>query len=193
MLDQRLDELGEGVVRDKESLRDQLATIVVEVERLGTTRNELLEALDTVKTALRRHEAMLTQHLSKLCADLDALRNRELLDTTALRAELLTRTEDQHRELIARLVADAKEDLAKQLAAFTPGRRKRGGAHAPKEDTLTEIRGIGPALAKKLAAAGVQSPAQVSAWSDIDIERLHRRLGVSLKRLRQWRANAREL
>jgi len=43
-----------------------------------------------------------------------------------------------------------------------------------KQDDLTAIGGIGPALAKKLNTAGISSYAQLAALSDDDIERLER-------------------
>jgi len=44
----------------------------------------------------------------------------------------------------------------------------------PKQDDLTAIGGIGPALAKKLNGAGIASYAQLAALSEVDIARLER-------------------
>jgi predicted flap endonuclease-1-like 5' DNA nuclease len=47
---------------------------------------------------------------------------------------------------------------------------------ADKPDDLTAIAGIGPALAKKLNAAGIQSYAQIASLSDKDIEQLEKKI-----------------
>ena len=43
---------------------------------------------------------------------------------------------------------------------------------AAKADDLTELTGVGPALAKKLNEAGVTTFAQVAAWTDADMDTL---------------------
>ena len=48
---------------------------------------------------------------------------------------------------------------------------------APVHDTLTEIKGIGPKMAARLAEAGVTSYAQIAAWGDADIARMEESLG----------------
>jgi len=75
-------------------------------------------------------------------------------------------------------IARPKEEAAKAAArskAPAPGKvkeekiaRPAEGSVAP-EDDLKRLKGVGPALEKKLHAAGVTSFAQIAGWSDADI------------------------
>jgi predicted flap endonuclease-1-like 5' DNA nuclease len=62
-----------------------------------------------------------------------------------------------------KVVSEAKPAATKPLPKSVGGK-----------DDLTAIGGIGPALAKKLNAAGISSYAQLAALSDADIERLEK-------------------
>ena len=45
-------------------------------------------------------------------------------------------------------------------------------AAAKSSDDLTQLAGVGPALAKKLNDAGVTSFAEIAAWKTADLDRL---------------------
>jgi predicted flap endonuclease-1-like 5' DNA nuclease len=73
------------------------------------------------------------------------------------------------------LTAEKKEET-KPAPAAAPAESKAPpkplSKSAEKKDDLTAIGGIGPALAKKLNAAGISSYAQLATLSDEDIQRL---------------------
>jgi predicted flap endonuclease-1-like 5' DNA nuclease len=73
------------------------------------------------------------------------------------------------------LAAEKKEEI-KPPPATAPAESKAPAKplskSVEKKDDLTAIGGIGPALAKKLNAAGISSYAQLAALSDEDIQRL---------------------
>ena len=64
------------------------------------------------------------------------------------------------------------------VAAAAPAPKAEKKAAAPKAeaaagaDDLKKLSGVGPALEKKLVAAGITSFAQIAAWTDADIEAL---------------------
>lgn len=68
--------------------------------------------------------------------------------------------------------ADAKKAPAKKAAL------KKTAAN----DDLTQLAGVGPALAKKLNEAGITSFAQIAAWTDADVDALNETVsGVKAK------------
>ncbi|MBO6795933.1 50S ribosomal protein L21 [Maricaulis sp.] len=96
----------------------------------------------------------------------------------------------------APVVEDAKTEAPKAKAA--PKKAEAKKAAAPKKeaaapaanDDLTQLTGVGPALAKKLNEAGVTSFAQIAAWTDADMEAL----GVTAKAEKgDWIAAAKAL
>ena len=101
----------------------------------------------------------------------------------------------------APVVKDAKTEAPKAKAAPKKAEAKKAApkkAAAPKKeaaapaanDDLTQLTGVGPALAKKLNEAGVTSFAQIAAWTDADMEAL----GVTAKAEKgDWIAAAKAL
>ena len=65
----------------------------------------------------------------------------------------------------AKAAAPKKEAAPKKAKA-----EKAAPAAAAGADDLKELSGVGPALEKKLHAAGVTTFAQVAAWTDADVE-----------------------
>jgi large subunit ribosomal protein L21 len=71
-----------------------------------------------------------------------------------------------------------------------------GVVAAPTErlgPAFTSIKGIGPAMAERLLAAGVTSVAQIASWSDADLEVVAPSLKVTPERIRReaWVEQAR--
>jgi large subunit ribosomal protein L21 len=64
-----------------------------------------------------------------------------------------------------------------------------------RSDELVHVSGVGPAFAKALREAGIDTYAQIAAWTDSDIERYATALGAHAKRIRtdRWVEQAREL
>jgi NADH-quinone oxidoreductase subunit E len=100
-------------------------------------------------------------------------------------------------------IARPKETEAKAAArskAPAPGKvkaekiaRPAEGSVAP-EDDLTRLKGVGPALAKKLRAAGVTSFAQIAGWSDVDVAAFDEKLSFRGRIQREgWVEQARVL
>jgi NADH-quinone oxidoreductase subunit E len=60
---------------------------------------------------------------------------------------------------------------------------------------LREIKGLGSVSEERLAEIGVDSLAQVAAWSDTDIDEVAARIRVSAERIRRedWAGQARSL
>lgn len=68
-------------------------------------------------------------------------------------------------------------------------------APPPRKDDLQRIRGIGPALERKLNEMGVQSFAQIASWTEAEIDTFEAKLAKVQRRVRrdEWVAQAKEL
>lgn len=87
---------------------------------------------------------------------------------------------------------------AQEPAADAAPAKPAKAAAKPKTaggDDLTQLSGVGPAYAKKLAEAGVTTFAQVAAWTEADLERLDGEIaGLKAKaESGEWIAQAKEL
>jgi NADH-quinone oxidoreductase subunit E len=87
--------------------------------------------------------------------------------------------------------APAKAPVDKRVEEKSIGRPKTGSV-AP--DDLKKLKGVGPALEKKLIAAGVNSFAQIAGWTDAEIAAFDEKLGFSGRIAREgWVEQARIL
>ena len=79
-----------------------------------------------------------------------------------------------------------------------PAKAKAAEAEAPKAaagaDDLKKLSGVGPALEKKLHAAGVTTFAQIAAWTDADVAAMDEQLSFKGRIEREgWIDQAKEL
>jgi predicted flap endonuclease-1-like 5' DNA nuclease len=83
-------------------------------------------------------------------------------------------------------------DLEAELEAM---RDKPASPKKPPAAGLTSIKGIGPKFEKALRAAGISSVSQVAAWTDADITRVAKLLGIKAQRIQKenWVGTARSL
>ena len=92
----------------------------------------------------------------------------------------------------AKPAAKAKAAPAKARAA--PAKAKAAPAAAAGADDLKQLSGVGPALEKKLHAAGVTSFAQIAAWTDADVAAIDEQLSFKGRIEREgWIAQAKAL
>jgi len=92
----------------------------------------------------------------------------------------------------AKSAAKAKAAPAKAKAA--PAKAKAAPAAAAGADDLKQLSGVGPALEKKLHAAGVTSFAQIAAWTDADVAATDEQLSLKGRIEREgWIAQAKAL
>ncbi|RKQ96554.1 50S ribosomal protein L21 [Maricaulis maris] len=66
-----------------------------------------------------------------------------------------------------------KAAAPKAAKAAAPKAEKAAAPKAAVADALTELTGVGPALATKLNEAGITTFAQVAAWTDADLDALN--------------------
>ena len=86
----------------------------------------------------------------------------------------------------------AAKPAAKARAA--PAKAKAAPAAAAGADDLKQLSGVGPALEKKLHAAGVTSFAQIAAWTDADVAAIDEQLSFKGRIEREgWIAQAKAL
>ncbi|MGI3164892.1 50S ribosomal protein L21 [Pseudooceanicola sp. 200-1SW] len=90
--------------------------------------------------------------------------------------------------------------IAGVAAAAAPAAKAEKKAAAPKAaaaegaDDLKKLSGVGPALEKKLLAAGITSFAQIAAWTEADIEKFDEELSFKGRIQREgWVDQAKEL
>jgi large subunit ribosomal protein L21 len=84
---------------------------------------------------------------------------------------------------------------AAPVAAAKPAAKAKAAAPAVAgADDLKQLSGVGPALEKKLHAAGVTSFAQIAAWTDADVAAMDEKLSLKGRTEREgWIAQAKEL
>jgi predicted flap endonuclease-1-like 5' DNA nuclease len=94
-----------------------------------------------------------------------------------------------HRAVVQQLETD-KARLRTAAASAAPARSApspRQPVLEQRSDELAEILGIGPVYARQLRALGVDTYAQIAAWTEDDIEEIARGLATYPKRIRSGR------
>ena len=96
---------------------------------------------------------------------------------------------------VAAAKSAAKAKAAAPVAAAKPAAKAKAAAPAVAgADDLKQLSGVGPALEKKLHAAGVTSFAQIAAWTDADVAAMDEKLSLKGRIEREgWIAQAKEL
>ncbi len=142
---------------------------------------ELQELLDSAKRAVLAKEAEV--HV------IVVQRDARIAELEAARAELAAR-DFKIKELEVSVLANETKirELEKELGAA----RAMAGE---KADDLKLIKGIGPAFERELRKLGIQSFAQIAAWTTSDIEQIAPKIKAKPDRIRrdEWIARATEL
>jgi predicted flap endonuclease-1-like 5' DNA nuclease len=84
------------------------------------------------------------------------------------------------------------EELEAELEAE---RAKSGSRNKPAPSGLTSIKGIGPKFEKALRSAGISNVSQIAAWTEADITRVAKLLGIKAQRIQKedWVGTAKAL
>ena len=78
--------------------------------------------------------------------------------------------------------------------AAAPKAKAAPAAASGEGDDLTQLSGVGPALLKKLNAAGITTFAQIAAWTEVDVAEFDEKLSLKGRIEREgWIAQAKEL
>ncbi len=92
-------------------------------------------------------------------------------------AELKTKTQKSSKEPVkkeAKPVKEVKPENDAKTKKSAPVKEKK--VTASVSDDLKQLSGVGPALEKKLHAAGVKSFEQIAAWSAKDVEAINEKI-----------------
>ena len=90
--------------------------------------------------------------------------------------------------------AAATAPKAATAKAAAPKAKAAPAAASGEGDDLTQLSGVGPALLKKLNAAGISTFAQIAAWTEADVAELDEKLSFKGRIEREgWIAQAKEL
>lgn len=120
-------------------------------------------------------------------------RNTDLKARIARLTEEIESVAGETGKDIARTTRKAASRTTKAVKTATSASKARKTAKAAKDD-LTAITGVGPALEKKLNAAGVTSFAQIASLKKADIAALDEKIGARGRITRdQWVKQARAL
>ena len=93
---------------------------------------------------------------------------------------------------IATVAATAPKAATAKAAA--PKAKAAPAAASGEGDDLTQLSGVGPALLKKLNAAGISTFAQIAAWTEADVAEFDEKLSFKGRIEREgWIAQAKEL
>ena len=90
--------------------------------------------------------------------------------------------------------AAATAPKAATAKAAAPKAKAAPAAASGEGDDLTQLSGVGPALLKKLNAAGISTFAQIAAWTEVDVAEFDEKLSLKGRIEREgWIAQAKEL
>ena len=90
--------------------------------------------------------------------------------------------------------AAATAPKAATAKAAAPKVKAAPAAASGEGDDLTQLSGVGPALLKKLNAAGITTFAQIAAWTEVDVAEFDEKLSFKGRIEREgWIAQAKEL
>jgi len=90
--------------------------------------------------------------------------------------------------------AAATAPKAATAKAAAPKAKAAPAAASGEGDDLTQLSGVGPALLKKLNAAGITTFAQIAAWTEVDVAEFDEKLSLKGRIEREgWIAQAKEL
>ncbi len=90
--------------------------------------------------------------------------------------------------------AAATAPKAATAKAAAPTAKAAPAAASGEGDDLTQLSGVGPALLKKLNAAGITTFAQIAAWTEADVAEFDEKLSCKGRIEREgWIAQAKEL
>jgi len=90
--------------------------------------------------------------------------------------------------------AAATAPKAPTAKAAAPKAKAAPAAASGEGDDLTQLSGVGPALLKKLNAAGITTFAQIAAWTEADVAEFDEKLSLKGRIEREgWIAQAKEL
>ena len=90
--------------------------------------------------------------------------------------------------------AAATAPKAATAKAAAPKAKAAPAAASGEGDDLTQLSGVGPALLKKLNAAGISTFAQIAAWTEADVAEFDEKLSFRGRIEREgWIAQAKEL
>jgi predicted flap endonuclease-1-like 5' DNA nuclease len=193
-------------------LRKQLREREARLSELEAILDQRAEALISAET----REGQLLARVTELEARIDALETSPRVGegdglgvsvaNAAAHVELDARTDalearpsDGERDL-SLIIAAARADaeLALDAGSLPPESAATPAAIEPRAlttDDLRLIRGIGPGYQRALVALGVQSFASIAAWTDEDIVKVSRELGIKPGRIQRdrWIEQARAL
>lgn len=95
---------------------------------------------------------------------------------------------------LAKAKAEKAPSPAKAPSAKKAAKPAKAEAAPAAADDLKKLTGVGPALEKKLIAAGITSYAQIAAWTDADVAAIDEQLSFKGKIEREgWINQAKEL
>ncbi len=133
----------------------------------------------------------------------DQGRNRKIIIFKKRRRKH-SQTRNGHRQhvtsvKITEILTGGKKPSAKKAAKAAPAKKetpakKEAPSKSDIKDDVELIGGVGPALKKKLNAAGVSTLTQVSKWKAADIEKINEELSLGGRIEREeWVEQAKEL
>ncbi len=175
---------------------------------VDTARDFQSKARDQFDTRMDRMRDLLGVKGLGTAREAFARRVDKLEDEVAsVKAKARTKASDLHlKERIARLTAEI-ESVATETGAGVAKRAKGVATRASKAvkaamepieaevaDDLSQINGVGPAMVKKLTAAGITRFAQIAAMKKAELEALDEMIGARGRVLRdEWAKQAKKL
>ncbi len=171
--------------KEAEALRDRAK----QTERALDLKMEELETFAGQHESLRSLLAVRAERIRELEVAATDQQHESVAESERLTAD--------HERKVAELEDQMNRRLSDQMLIVADLRAQMTRFGTPKKATedLEQIRGIGPAYARKLHAAGVHTFTQIANWSEADIDDIAAQLKIHAARIRRadWVASARQL
>ena len=182
----------------RQRLQAQLEASESLTEKLQRQRDELQKRSDDATHRHHQHKRQVQAYRHGL--DELASRNRGLEQRLRRKAEALQQSIEERDKLTRQLrlmirrTRDSRDRPPATTSAAATATAPGGRQASPDKNDLQRVRGIGPALAKKLRALGISDLEQLAALSDARIDELDRELSFPGRiRRDRWVEQARDL
>ncbi|KCZ50694.1 phasin family protein [Hyphomonas pacifica] len=168
--------------------------------KIDKLEDEVAETVAKARGKAKERNSDLKDRISRLTAEIESVAGEATAGYTKTTKKAAKRTTKAVKEAMAKpekakkTKKSEKPAVAEKAAPAKPAAAKATPAKATTSDDLTMMTGVGPALAKKLNAAGITSFAQIAAMTKAEAEKLDETIAARGRVLRdEWVKQAKVL
>tara|TARA_R100000365_G_C2747830_1_gene78194 strand:- start:6013 stop:6978 length:966 start_codon:yes stop_codon:yes gene_type:complete len=169
--------------------------------KIDKLEDEVAETVAKARGKAKERNSDLKDRISRLTAEIESVAGEATAGYTKTTKKAAKRTTKAVKDAMSKpekakkaKKAEKPAAAAKKAAPAKPAAAKVAPAKATTSDDLTLMTGVGPALAKKLNAAGITNFAQIAAMTKAEAEKLDEAIAARGRVLRdEWVKQAKVL